>query len=125
MPRGSSKPGKVLKLKKSLYGLKQALRNFFLHLKEQLEAVGFRSQEDIDPCFFISDKVICLVYVDDTLSYSPKSEYIDDAIQRLKKRGMDLEVEEEVAGFLGVHFKRNVVDNSITLTQSGLIKRII
>jgi hypothetical protein len=26
----------------------------------------------MDPCLVISDKVICLVYVDNTLFYSPK-----------------------------------------------------
>ena len=76
MPWGFSQPGKVLKLKKSLYGLRQSPRNFFLHLKEKLEAVGFNSNEVIDPCLFISNKVICLVYVDDTLFFSPKAEYI-------------------------------------------------
>ena len=33
MPRGFKRPGKVLKLKKSLYGLKQSPRNVFLYLK--------------------------------------------------------------------------------------------
>jgi Reverse transcriptase (RNA-dependent DNA polymerase) len=74
MPRGFTEPGKILKLKKSLYGLKQTPRNFFLLLKSKLEAVGFRLQEDLDACLFISDKVICLVYVDDTLFYAPKME---------------------------------------------------
>jgi hypothetical protein len=41
MPRGFGEDGKVLKLKKSLYGLKQSPRNFFLHLKAKLEKVGF------------------------------------------------------------------------------------
>jgi Reverse transcriptase (RNA-dependent DNA polymerase) len=80
MPRGFSQPNKVLKLKKSLYGLKQAPRNFFLHLKGQLESIGLVSQQDLDPCPFISDKVICLVYVDDTLFYSSKESYINNVI---------------------------------------------
>jgi hypothetical protein len=125
MPRGFSKPGKCLKLKKSLYGLKQSPRNFFQHLKGKLEDIGFESAEDVDPCLFISDKVICLVYVDDTLFYSPKPEYIDDVIRQLRERDMDLEEEGNVAGFLGVHLERNEKDGSIKLTQVGLIKRII
>jgi hypothetical protein len=44
-----------------------------------------------------------LVYVNDTLFYSSKVEYIDEVIEKLQKRGMDLEVKGEVAGFLGVH----------------------
>jgi Reverse transcriptase (RNA-dependent DNA polymerase) len=125
MPRGFSQPNNVLKLKKSLYGLKQAPRNFFLHLKGNLESIGFISQQDLDPCLFISDKVICLVYVDDTLFYSSKESYIDDVIQRLKDNDMDLHVEGEVAGFLGVHISRDTQQGSITLTQTGLINRII
>ncbi len=115
----------MLKLKRSLYGLKQSPRNFFLFLKSKLEAAGFTNQEEIDPCLFLSDKCICLVYVDDTLFYYPKAEYIEEAIAKLKELGMELEVEDSVAGFLGVHIKRNEKDQSIKLTQSGLTKRII
>jgi hypothetical protein len=124
-PRGFSSPGKVLSLKRSLYGLKQAPRNFFLHLKEKLEKVGFESKTDVDPCLFISDKVICIVYVDDTLLYSPKEEYIDEILAKLEAEGMELEVEASVAGFLGVHMERNENNDTITLTQTGLTKRIV
>jgi hypothetical protein len=125
MPRGFSEGGKVLKLKKSLYGLKQSSRNFYQHLKTKLEKVGFTSMEDVDPCLFISDKVICLVYVDDCLFYSPKAEYIDEMIQKLRENDMTLEVEDSVAGFLGVHIDRNDNTGEVTLTQTGLIERII
>jgi hypothetical protein len=37
MPRRFVEDGKVLKIKKSLYGLKQSPRNFFLQLKVKLE----------------------------------------------------------------------------------------
>jgi hypothetical protein len=63
--------------------------------------------------------------VDDTLFYSPKPEYIDEMIRKLRDEEMDLEEEEDVAGFLGVHIERNDSDGTIKLTQSGLIKRII
>ena len=125
MPRGFSRHGKCLKLKRSLYGLKQAPRNFFQHLKGKLEKVGFTSNIAVDPCLFISDKVICLVYVDGTLLYSPKEEYIDEIIQKLREEEMELEVEDSVAGFLGVHMERNESDGSIKLTQKGLTKRIV
>jgi hypothetical protein len=87
MPRGFNEHGKVLKLKKSLYGLKQYPRNFFLHLKAKLEKVGLH-QSKSDACLFISDMVICLVYVDDTLFYSPEQEYIDEIIAKLRKEDM-------------------------------------
>jgi hypothetical protein len=125
MPRGFSQPGKVLKLKRSLYGLWQSPRNFFQHLKVKLESVGFVTNEAVDPCLFISDRVICLVYVDDTLFFSPKEEYINDVIEKLSQAELQLEVEDSVAGFLGVHIERNNLDGSVKLTQSGLAKRVI
>ena len=126
MPRGFAQPGKVLKLTRSLYGLKQAPRNFFLHLKSKLEQVGLKSQEHIDPCLFMSDKIIVLVYVDDTLIYSPKREWIDEFLGKLQnQQNVTLEIEDSVAGFLGVHIERNDSDGTITLTQKGLIKRIV
>jgi hypothetical protein len=108
-----------------LYGLKQSPRNFFLHLKEKLEACGFRNQENTDPCLFISDDCICLVYVDDTLFFAPRQEYIDKAIAKLREQQMELEIEESVAGFLGVHIERNDTDSTIKLTQVGLAQRIV
>jgi hypothetical protein len=102
MPHGFKIPGKVLKLKNNLYGLKQAPRNFFQHFQRNLEKVGFTSS-DADPCLFISDKVICIVYVDNTLLYSPRKEYIDEMLIKLKAEVVDLEKEDSVAGFLGIH----------------------
>jgi hypothetical protein len=36
-------------------------------------------------CLFISDKVICLVYVDDTLFFSPNEDFINEVIDKLSK----------------------------------------
>jgi hypothetical protein len=124
MPKGFSEPGKVLKLKKSLYGLKQAPRNFFQHLKGKLEKIGFVSSAS-DPCLFISDKVICIVYVDDTLLFSPRTEYIDEVLSQLREEELDLEEEDDVAGFLGVKVDRDSASGEITMDQVGLIDRII
>ena len=74
----------------------------------------------------MSDKIIVLVYVDDTLIYSPKREWIDEFLGKLQnQQNVTLEIEDSVAGFLGVHIERNDSDGTITLTQKGLIKRIV
>jgi hypothetical protein len=97
-----------------------------LFLKPKLEDTsGFRQQVDVDPCLFISDKYICLVYVEDTLFYSPRQEYIDEAIHKLRDSRMELKVEDLVPGFLGVHIDQDESNQTIKLTQTGLIKRII
>ena len=123
MPRGFAQPGMVLRLKKSLYGLRQAPRNHFQNCRDSLEAIGFKQAINVDPCLFISDKVICLVYVDDCLFFAKDQADIDLAIERLKGH-FKLEVEDEVGGFLGVHIERND-KNQVILTQKGLIKRIL
>jgi hypothetical protein len=72
---------------------------------------------DVDPCLFILDKVICLVYIDDTLLYAPDMKDIDDVIRRLtKEHKMTLEVkDDDVAGFLGVHIDCNCTKLLTTL----------
>jgi hypothetical protein len=75
---------------------------------------------------FISDKVICLIYVDDTLFYACDMADIDEVIQLLREEhGMTLEVKDDIAGFLGVHIEKNPMTGEVTLTQQGLIDRII
>ena len=126
MPRGFAKPGKALKLKKSLCGLKQSPCNFFHYLKSKLDAIGFEQALDVDPCLYMSDKVICLVYVDDTLLFAGDMKDIDNMLHRLThEQGVGLEIEDDVAGFLGVHIECNDVKGEITLTQQGLIERDI
>ena len=55
----------------------------------------------------MSGKVIALVYVDDTILYSLKMEYIDDVIKKLCNDGITLEEEDDMAGFLGVKITRD------------------
>ena len=123
MPRGFKQEGKVLKLKKSLYGLKQSPRNFFNHLKTNLIKVGFEQKVDVDPCLFISDKVICITYVDDCIMVAEDDADINVIIEKLRDLSMTLEEEDDVAGFLGVHIERT--EDKIVLTQKGLTQRII
>ena len=128
MPRGFGQPGMVLKLKKSLYGLRQSPKNWFNFLKSKLEAVGLVPATHIDPCLFISkdNKVICLVYVDDTLFYAQDDKEIDNILDKLRNQeGMTLERENDVAGFLGVQMTRDSAKGTITLTQKGLAERIV
>jgi hypothetical protein len=56
----------MLKLKKSLHGLRQAPQTFFEKLKQGLlEQKWVQSQ--IDPFLFMKPGMICILYVDDTI----------------------------------------------------------
>ena len=46
-------------------------------------------------------------------------------ITKLLQLGLDLEVEDSIAGFLGVHLEYNLKDGSIKLNQQGLAKQIV
>ena len=63
--------------------------------------MGFK-QSEVDPCIFISEKVICLVYIDETLFFSPNELDIDAVLKKLRELNLELNIEDDVAGFLGV-----------------------
>jgi hypothetical protein len=84
MPKAFTHQGKVLRLKKSLYGLNQSPRNWNLCLNQKFAEFGFK-QSKHDACLFVSYRVICIVYGDDTLFFSPRQEYIDEMIVKLEE----------------------------------------
>jgi hypothetical protein len=55
-----------LKLNKSLYSLKQALREWFYIVKSFFESIGLKSA-NTDPNLFIGNKVYILLFVNDML----------------------------------------------------------
>jgi len=120
------KKNHVLKLNQSLYGLRQSPRNFFMHLKANLEWIGFH-QSKTDPCLFISAILVCCVYVDYCLFFSPRKRDIDSMIEKIKE-SMDVEVEDSVGKFLGILIERSIGQDGkeqIKLLQTGLIDHII
>ena len=64
-------PGKVIELIRYLYGIKQSPCDFFQVITTKLEDAVFESIYNVLPRLFMSDKVVCLVYIDDTLLFSP------------------------------------------------------
>ena len=116
----------VLKLNKSLYGLKQAALCWFDKLKEALLACGWTQPlPHLEPCLFTKNGVICLVYVDDCLFFARNKEHITKYIQEIQKSGFELTVENDVYGFLGVEFTRDPATGKVSMTQTGLINKII
>ena len=80
-PQGS--PSQVLRLKKSLYGLKQAGRQWNKKLFSQLESMGFKAIESDKSCYIYSRgsvKIILPIYVDDATPVSDSQAEIDQII---------------------------------------------
>ena len=115
---------KCLKLKKTLYGLRQSPRAFWKYITQRLETCGLE-QSKFDPCLFVGEKVICVVYVDDLIFWSKDTVAINDSAMQLRELGVDLEQEDDAAGFLGVTLERDPETSLLEMKQTGLIKRII
>jgi len=82
-------------------------------------------QSKFDPCLFVGTKVICVVYVDDLIIWSKDTLAINDSAMQLRDLGMDLEQEDDAAGFLGVTLEQDPEMSLLEMKQTGLIKRII
>ena len=124
MPRGFRKQGKVLKLKKTLYGLRQSPRAFWLYLTEKMNLCGME-QSTFDPCLFIGAKVMCICYVDDLIFWALDESDINKLPDQLISAGVALEQESDAAGFLGVRMEIDQATGLMELKQTGLIDRVI
>ena len=125
LPRGfhtNEGQKKCLKLVKSLYGLAEAPRLWYLHLFDALiNKLGF-TQSKLDACLLMKDGIMIVVFVDDcAISYRSESDYTK-LIQDLRNLSFELTEEGEFSKFLGINFAYK--NNTIHMTQTGLIDRI-
>ena len=123
LPAGFESPNKVLLLQKSVYRLRQSPLNFYKHLRQGLESRGFIKSSH-DDCLFTNGDTIVLFWIDDYIFYSKSVKTIDEVILSLKDEFL-LEREEDMAGFLEINITRDEHNNSLTVTQIGLIGRIL
>jgi hypothetical protein len=101
MPLGFRIPGKVLKLKKTLYGLRQSPCAFLKYLVEKMAICGM-VQSKLVPCLFVGEKVTCISYVDDLIFWARNEKDIHHIAMKLREVGVDCEQETDAAGFLGI-----------------------
>ena len=115
----------VLRLNKSMYGLRDAPRLWFQNLFQYLllPELGF-IQSEHDPCILCRSDMIIIVYVDDMGVAAERNESIDHLIKFLRSKGLDLEREGSFQDYLGIRFT-HLPNGSVHMTQSGLIKKII
>ena len=128
LPQGcGSMSGKIVRLNKSLYGLRQASRTFNKRLVVDLKRIGFE-QCLSDPCvlrFMMGDEVLGMVviHVDDILFGGLKriGEFVVQALgDSLPTKNLG-----EVIFFLGCAFRRDREAGTIEISQESYIRSVL
>jgi len=112
-----------IRLKRNLYGCRQAARNWFSYLTKGLIANGFR-QSAHEPCLYLRNDCIMMVYTDDCLIFARDDSTIDTLIKSLNETYL-LEDQGTVNDYLGLHIQKSQPTNEIVMTQPGLIESIL
>ncbi|CAI7863051.1 unnamed protein product, partial [Closterium sp. NIES-54] len=111
--------GRVCRLNKAIYNLKQAPRCWYARLVEVLEALGFKVS-GCDESLFMTEgeeeKVFLLIYVDDILLFSPSLERIKEVQGKLKET-FQCKALGPVGYYLGLHVERDEVKGWLRLHQ--------
>ena len=99
----------ALRLRKTVYGTKQAAARWYDHLSTTLKRLGFTAAR-VDPCFFykwVNGKpVFILIWVDDLLIMTPMPAERQALVQSLMER-YSLRDEGEMEVFLNISIKRS------------------
>ena len=80
-------------------------------------------QSHLDPCLFINKDLIVIIYVNNLLVYSKTTAAFDAFSQNMQNEDIALRREGTAEGYLGIDISTK--GSTITLTQTGLTKRII
>ena len=96
----------VLRLKKSLYGLREAPKLWADFLAKGLYKAGFKPS-DHDPGIYYGRGLVLAVYGDDVLLFGPNADEMDKVLEELQLAGLELKTEKDTNDnsydFLGIH----------------------
>lgn len=128
-PEGYVVPGKehlVCRLRKSLYGLKQAGKVWYEHLRNALVTSGFQACVS-DPCLFIKNtdsfSVWVVVYVDDLAIVSSDLDQVS-AVKRTLASHFSIKDLGEISSFLGIQVRRDTKSRSLVLSQRAYVESV-
>ena len=123
--KGMTRKSHVLKLKRNVYGQKQAGRVWNQYMDQGMKSIGFTPSK-FDPCLYYRKSIVFLVYIDDCIVFGPDDTAIDEVVADLRKSTQNFTIDDqgEVGDFLGIQIQK-LADGSIVLTQPHLIDSII
>ena len=123
--KGMTRKMHVLKLRRNVYGQKQAGRVWNQYMDQGMKSIGFTPSK-FDPCLYYRHSVVFLVYIDDCIIFGPNDAAIDKVVADLRKSTQNFTIDDqgEVGDFLGIQIQK-LADGSIVLTQPQLIDSIL
>ena len=124
--RGQNGETLVCKLNKSIYGLKQAAKNWYEALANLLISSGFHRSRN-DYCLFVrkdADGIFSyvLVWVDDIIVAGASNEIIDE-IKSLPEKNFKMDDRGELHWFLGMRILRS--EDGVTVNQEKYIANVL
>ncbi|CAI7821541.1 unnamed protein product [Closterium sp. NIES-53] len=125
---GSFPAGTLWNLRRPVYGLRQAPREWHDTLRTTLATLGF-APSTADPSLFLrTDTTLppfyVLVYVDDLVFATADTEALAHVNSELQKRHMCTDL-GELTSYLGLRITRDRAQRTITLTHSHMVQQIL
>jgi transposase InsO family protein len=129
-PEGHEVPGKedhVCKLKKSLYGLKQAGRVWYERIHAEFTAMGFTRLVN-EPCTYVKRSKECVIiiglYVDDLVLISNSLSQLKATKHHLSKQ-FEMKDLGEARFILGIKIDRDRANRKLTISQTEYIRSVV
>jgi hypothetical protein len=116
-------PKRVLRLNKSLYGLKQASRIWYLFLCGIIIELGFVALET-DSCIYVRGNILIAVYVDDIQVAAKTKEQCESFFHELAQR-VNIDNKGPVKSFLGINVIRDWDSHLIAINQAAFIDHLL
>ena len=118
---------KVCKLLRSIYGLKQSSRQWYIRFHQAIISFDFEMIDE-DHCVYVKRSkekfVILSLYVDDILLASNNKEYVQ-IIKEWLSSNFDMKDMGEAAYILGVKIERDRSKKMLALSQEHYIKKVL
>jgi len=123
LPEGYRNAGKVARLRKCIYGLKQSAREWYACLSALLRKIGFVISH-FDPCVFIhkSESTFISVYVDDITIIGPSSVFVKEIKEQFKRK-FDCKDLGDAKYILGLEL--TYTETGIRISQLSYIEKIL
>jgi len=125
-PKGYAPEGKLWRLLKTIYGLKQSSHEWHAVLCKALAEMGFvRADRTIDECLFYHQgrNIYIATHVDDCFISFVKDDDLAWLVTTLENKKFDISAVDELTKGLGLSFNRT--ESSISITQTKYIECMV